>query len=68
MPLFHWPVHGSASVYPKQQLYASGTKPDLCYTVTDYGPQGPLACNCPGFVFRQSCRHVRQYLKAKQRP
>jgi hypothetical protein len=40
----------------------TGSKGDK-YTVTFSGSEGPAHCTCPGFKFRQNCKHIEQVYK-----
>ncbi|SVE19525.1 uncharacterized protein METZ01_LOCUS472379 [marine metagenome] len=37
--------------------YESGSVPGLMYTVKKIGDN--LTCNCPGYVYRRKCKHVK---------
>ena len=39
--------------------FASKTS-NAVYTVFDYN--GKITCNCPGFTFRQNCRHIKELI------
>lgn len=55
-------IDGIACSYEKpvaavvKQFKVAGSKPGTEYTVTAAG--GKYHCSCPGFVFRNTCKHV----------
>jgi hypothetical protein len=43
--------------------YESRSSPGVRYNVVVNASNVPVACNCPGWVYRKKCRHVEKVRK-----
>jgi len=49
----------------KRQVFGrfqSKSSPTVVYTVEKLG--NSMICNCPGFIFRKSCKHTKEVLES----
>jgi hypothetical protein len=54
---WHWPTSPSTIKFEMLNTFKSKTS-SAVYTVFDYN--GRIKCNCPGFSFRNKCRHITE--------